>query len=427
MFMTALNVALGLDIAAPPAAGRIEGRARALHSAAFLLAAPAAPAGTVFFAALAFASFGKHLPEPLGWLAVIGAIANIGALAGVVSLDGPLNSGNGVVGGIAAPLGLFLAWILSVSVWWLMQEGGARPLSTRDCRTWRAEDEALDPGRLWNLWWRLDRGGNRRRRSAASGSMPGRTSAACKRCGPTVSATSHPSSPKSSSLVGLGLVLEPEKSSYVSPDAPRTSATRSWRDGRFAIRLNSLPPGRSRDRSRNALVCGRVTGRGNTARDDSAASASWDSASRCGQVGALVEFLANPERQDYPLVVMGDMNAEPDSDRIRLLCGHKTAPVRRLHSTLMPGATPRVGRHAWTWDRANPHVRSTMEPCSDRLHPRRPPSRGWAWSRSSIRRISLETCPRSVALGYLGVLAELDAGPLDDGPVPMDQVRLTAG
>ena len=49
-----------------------------------------------------------------GWLAVIGAIANIGALAGVVSLDGPLNSGNGVVGGIAAPLGLFLAWILSV-------------------------------------------------------------------------------------------------------------------------------------------------------------------------------------------------------------------------------------------------------------------------------------------------------------------------
>ena len=74
--------------------------------------------------ALAFASFGKGaFPRALGWLAVIGAIANIGALAGVVSLDGPLNSGNGVVGGIVAPLGLYLAWILSVSVWWLMREG----------------------------------------------------------------------------------------------------------------------------------------------------------------------------------------------------------------------------------------------------------------------------------------------------------------
>jgi hypothetical protein len=52
---------------------------------------------------------------------LIGAIANAGALGGVVSLEGPLNSGNGVVGGIAAPLGLYLAWILSVSVWWLME------------------------------------------------------------------------------------------------------------------------------------------------------------------------------------------------------------------------------------------------------------------------------------------------------------------
>ena len=127
MFMTALNVALGLDIAAGLLQQDGSGQSSyALHSAAFLLAAPAAPAGTVFFAALAFASFGKGtFPRPLGWLAVIGAIANIGALAGVVSLDGPLNSGNGVVGGIAAPLGLFLAWILSVSVWWLMQEGGS--------------------------------------------------------------------------------------------------------------------------------------------------------------------------------------------------------------------------------------------------------------------------------------------------------------
>jgi hypothetical protein len=125
MFMTALNVALGLDITAGLLQQEGSGPSSyALHSAAFLLAAPAAPAGTAFFAALACASLGKGaFPRSLGWLAVIGAIANIGALAGVVSLDGPLNSGNGLVGGIAAPLGLYLAWILSVSVWWLMREG----------------------------------------------------------------------------------------------------------------------------------------------------------------------------------------------------------------------------------------------------------------------------------------------------------------
>jgi hypothetical protein len=124
IFMTALNVALGLDIAS----GLLQHEGRgassyALHSAAFLLAAPAAPAGTAFFVALAFASFARDaFPRPLGWLAVIGALANIGALGGVVSLDGPLNSGNGVIGGIAAPLGLYLAWILAVSVWWLTQK-----------------------------------------------------------------------------------------------------------------------------------------------------------------------------------------------------------------------------------------------------------------------------------------------------------------
>ena len=125
MFMTALNVALGLDIAAGLLQREGSGASSyALHTAAFLLAAPAAPAGTAFFAALAFASFRRYVfPRPLGWLAVLGAIANVGALGGIVSLDGPLNSGNGVVGGIAAPLGLYLAWILSVSVWWLMQEG----------------------------------------------------------------------------------------------------------------------------------------------------------------------------------------------------------------------------------------------------------------------------------------------------------------
>jgi hypothetical protein len=45
--------------------------------------------------------------------------------AGLLQREGSgwssFNPGNGVVGGIAAPLGLYLAWILSV--WWLLREG----------------------------------------------------------------------------------------------------------------------------------------------------------------------------------------------------------------------------------------------------------------------------------------------------------------
>ena len=138
----------------------------------------------------------------------------------------------------------------------------------------------------------------------------------------------------------------------MAPTSPgcsaESSATRSWRDGRFAIRLNSPPPGRSRDRSRNALVCVvESPGGGIPLATTQLTSASWDSASRRGQVGALVEFLAEYERQDYPLVVMGDMNAEPDSDGPLAVCGHKTAPVRRLPTRCL--ALRPEGAAPWTW------------------------------------------------------------------------------
>jgi hypothetical protein len=127
-FMTALNVALGLDMAAGLLQdGGSTDSSYALHTAAFLLAAPAAPAGAAFFVAIAIGAFVcGAFPRPLGWLAVLGVITNLGALGGIVSLDGPLNSGNGVIGGIAAPLGLYLLWIGSVSVWWLTRRTDAR-------------------------------------------------------------------------------------------------------------------------------------------------------------------------------------------------------------------------------------------------------------------------------------------------------------
>jgi hypothetical protein len=131
MVMTVLNVALGLDIASGLLQREGLGESLyALHSAAFLLVTPAAPAGTAFFVALTVASFGRRaFPSWLGWLAAIGALANLGALGalgGIVSLEGPLNSGNSVIGGIAAPLGLWLVSILGFSVWWLAQDRAAR-------------------------------------------------------------------------------------------------------------------------------------------------------------------------------------------------------------------------------------------------------------------------------------------------------------
>ena len=120
MFMTALNVALGLDIAGGLLVEIDPSSTYALHTAGFLLAAPAALAGTAFFVAITAITWQTGIfPQWSAWLAIVGALANVGAVLGIVSLSGPLNSGNGIVGGIAAPLGLYLVWIFAVSLWWL--------------------------------------------------------------------------------------------------------------------------------------------------------------------------------------------------------------------------------------------------------------------------------------------------------------------
>jgi hypothetical protein len=120
MFMTALNVALGLATAGGLLVESDPASTYALHTAGFLLAAPAAFAGAAFFVAIAVITWQtRALPRLSGWLAIVGIVGNTGAVFGTLSLTGPLNSGNGIVGGIAAPLGLYLAWIFAISVWWL--------------------------------------------------------------------------------------------------------------------------------------------------------------------------------------------------------------------------------------------------------------------------------------------------------------------
>jgi hypothetical protein len=123
MFMTALSVALGLDAAAVLLHDRASSETVwALHSAAFLLAAPATGAGVTFFVAVGALAFRSGVwPRALGWLAVIGGLVNLGAVGGFFSLSGALNSGNGLVGGLAGPVVVWLVWIATVSVGWLRQ------------------------------------------------------------------------------------------------------------------------------------------------------------------------------------------------------------------------------------------------------------------------------------------------------------------
>jgi endonuclease/exonuclease/phosphatase family metal-dependent hydrolase len=140
-------------------------------------------------------------------------------------------------------------------------------------------------------------------------------------------------------------------------------------------------------------------------------SAPWESATRCEQVRALVTLLAEREREAYPVVVLGDMNAEPDSDEIRLLCGHKTAPAREGFVLVDAWRYAPEDAEPWTWDRANPHVLATMEP-SARIDYVLvgPPHEGRRGHVSSIRRIGAASVRGVWPSDHAGLLAELETG-----------------
>jgi hypothetical protein len=64
-------------------------------------------------------AFDGAWPLSFGWLAVLGSVMNLAALAGFFSLTGAPNSGNGLLGGLAGPVGIWVVWILTVSISWL--------------------------------------------------------------------------------------------------------------------------------------------------------------------------------------------------------------------------------------------------------------------------------------------------------------------
>ena len=80
---------------------------------------------------------------------------------------------------------------------------------------------------------------------------------------------------------------------------------------------------------------------------------------RVAQVRALARHVASAPATDLPPVVAGDFNAEPDSDEMRLLEGHLTAPaepdsdeMRLLEGHLTAPAEPGLLlADAWRWAR----------------------------------------------------------------------------
>ena len=133
-----------------------------------------------------------------------------------------------------------------------------------------------------------------------------------------------------------------------------------------------------------------------------------ESATRCMQVKALVDLVAGREQAAFPPVVTGDMNAEPDSDEIRLLGGSKTAPARA--GFVLVDAWRYCDQDAipWTWDRENPHVRATEEPSAriDYVFVG-PPRRGRRGRVRLIRRIGDKPVDGVWPSDHAGLLVEL--------------------
>jgi endonuclease/exonuclease/phosphatase family metal-dependent hydrolase len=137
---------------------------------------------------------------------------------------------------------------------------------------------------------------------------------------------------------------------------------------------------------------------------------------RCRQVAVLCRFVAAHTSPGFPPVVTGDLNAEPDADEVRLLGGHKTAPVV-LGLVLVDAwsyADPLTS--GWTWDRRNPYVAATGEPSAriDYVLVGLPAASGAGQVRS-VRLIGGRPVNGIWPSDHAGVLAELNP-PSDDRP-----------
>ena len=135
---------------------------------------------------------------------------------------------------------------------------------------------------------------------------------------------------------------------------------------------------------------------------------------RCRQVAAVARFVRDHSGPGHPPVVTGDLNAEPDSDEVRLLGGHLTRPAVPglvLVDAWRYAEPPSPG---WTWDRANPHVAATGEP-SARIDYVLvgPPSAGGLGAVRRTRLVGDAPVRGTWPSDHAGVLAELRGLPTD--------------
>ncbi len=84
------------------------------------------------------------------------------------------------------------------------------------------------------------------------------------------------------------------------------------------------------------------------------------SAIRQAQVREVCAAVASRRPRDYPPILCGDLNAEPDSDEVRMLTGRAAVPepglVFRDAWTASDGTTPGM-----TWSDANPYAKAEYE------------------------------------------------------------------
>jgi endonuclease/exonuclease/phosphatase family metal-dependent hydrolase len=78
------------------------------------------------------------------------------------------------------------------------------------------------------------------------------------------------------------------------------------------------------------------------------------------QVREICAFIADSRPREFPPVLCGDFNAEPDSDEIRMLTGRTTVPEPKLvfHDAWEAGGD---GGPGLTWSNDNPYARLDLE------------------------------------------------------------------
>jgi endonuclease/exonuclease/phosphatase family metal-dependent hydrolase len=124
-----------------------------------------------------------------------------------------------------------------------------------------------------------------------------------------------------------------------------------------------LPAGTDTDEGRTAMLAEVASPYGRISMYNTQLnSAPSHSAVRVEQVVALAQFIGRHVADAFPIVLTGDFNALPDSDEVRLMEGHLTAPAVTGLLLIDTWRYAAPGNQGFTWNRRNPHVAATFEP-----------------------------------------------------------------